>query len=84
MESNRPSEMSAPEAARYVVSELSALNCSLDFAERLRQAHRHIKSVEGQKDEDHHRTLAEEMIFNELELRLTEIEVERLGGRVFH
>ena len=84
MESTDPREMSAPEAARYVVSELSALNCSLEFAERLLQAHRHIKSVEGRKDDDHHRTLAEEMIFNELELRLTEIEVERHGGRVFH
>lgn len=84
MERTRPSEMSAPEAARFVVSELSALNCSLDFAERLRQAHQHIKSVEGRQDVDHHRTLAEEMIFNELELRLTEIEVDRHGGRVFH
>jgi hypothetical protein len=76
--------MSAPEAAQFVVSELSALNCSLAFAERLRQAHLHLKSVQGQEDEDHHRTLAEEMIFNELGLRLTEIEVERQGGRIIH
>lgn len=81
---HRPGEMTAPEAAQYVVSELSSVSCPLQFAERLRQAHRHIKSVQGQQDADHHRTLAEEMIFNELGLRLTEVEVERLGCRVFH
>jgi hypothetical protein len=76
--------MSAPEAAAYVVSELAALNSQIDFVERLRQAHYYIKSTQGRADEDFHRTSAEEMIFNELGLRLTELEVERVGGRVFH
>lgn len=77
-------EMSAPEAAEYVVSELASLNSPLEFADRLRKAHAHIKAVQGRADEDHHRTCAEEMIFNELELRLTEIEVNRMGGIILH
>ena len=84
MATHRPSEMSALEAAEYMMSELSSLSGPLEFAERIRKAYDHIQAVRGKEDADIHRTIAEEMIAHELDIRLTELEVGRVGFRIIH
>lgn len=78
---NFAKDMTAAEAKVFMAEELAAIHNISDVAERLKQAHEFL-TRKGLKPAN--RRTAEEMLFHELDIRLTEFEIERCGHRTVH